>query len=245
LTETEGWRSYPPTDKFDSADELSFAGVKTFDFTLIAQQQQKNSPGSEFSYFDPVTAKYVTLRTEPQPLSASPGKSEPETTPLPSSSQSREQQALSPAVQPPTIPLEESVFPTEGLYSWETPMQRPEFRRVTLAMTAISIALAGILHALNIKKQGGSPSVRRRRRLTELWITLNSEVLDAAAIYEAALEYAKLIDTPSADREAWIVETSERRDMLKYGIGRSVALGKEERERLKERLLTFSSKISS
>jgi len=59
LTQTDGWRSYPPNDKFDSSDELSYTGVKSFDFTLIAQQPQKESPGCEFSYFDPTTAKYV------------------------------------------------------------------------------------------------------------------------------------------------------------------------------------------
>ena len=77
LTETNGWRSYPPGDKFDSTDDLSYAGVKSFDYTLIAQEPKSASPGCEFSYFDPVTAKYMTLATKPLPVTASPGSVAP------------------------------------------------------------------------------------------------------------------------------------------------------------------------
>ena len=73
LMETDGWRTYPPSDKFEGSDEMSNSGVKTFDFTLIAQEPKKTSPSAEFSYFDPVLAKYQVLEAKPQPLSAAPG----------------------------------------------------------------------------------------------------------------------------------------------------------------------------
>ncbi len=238
LTETEGWRSYPPADKFDSTDELSFAGVKSFDFTLIAQQPQKNSPGSEFSYFDPVTAKYVTLTTKGLPLEASPGIAPP------SGVASPLLQAAFPVPKAPPLPLEEGALSTQTLHSWKTPMQRSEFLLATLAMVIATLALVGSLHVHQLQKQGGSPEGRRRRRLRELLASLNSETLDAAAAYDAALEYAELIRSLSADRDVLIAEITARRDMLKYGVGRSVALSQEERERLQKILRTLSAQTS-
>ncbi|MEI8312032.1 MAG: BatD family protein, partial [Verrucomicrobiota bacterium] len=58
LTGDEGWRSYPPSDKFQSTDSIGFTGEKTFEFALIARQDQTRTPGARFSYFDPSTGKY-------------------------------------------------------------------------------------------------------------------------------------------------------------------------------------------
>ena len=65
LTGDEGWRSCPPTDKFRSTDAVGFAGEKTFEFPLIARQDQTRSPGLRFSYFDPSSEKYETLLVPP------------------------------------------------------------------------------------------------------------------------------------------------------------------------------------
>jgi len=186
LTDTEGWRSYPPSDKFEGSDQLSYAGVKSFDFTLIAQQPMKSSPGSEFSYFDPVSAKYVTLNTKPLPLNASPvptgGTSpvvvaQPQTTP---------QQGASPA-HATAGALDKSgngdLISSVTLHSWKTPMQRAEFIIASLAMLVASAALTGIFHVRNLQRQKGSATARRRR-LAELLASLKTEALDATASYD-------------------------------------------------------------
>ena len=229
LTDDEGWRSYPPTDKFDGSDELSYSGVKSFDFTLIAQEPKKASPGAEFSYFDPTTAKYVTLNTKPLPLQASPGA------------------ASNPAVNPDTTAGSGEKSPTKTggsdhqevkqgdpipgitLRSWKTPLARSEFLIATLAMLTAAAALMGILWYRNVQAHGGSARSRRRRKIAELLESVRSESLDATATFEAALGYLEFAVPASEEREALINSITSRRDQLKYGAGGTRPLASAER----------------
>jgi hypothetical protein len=229
LTDDEGWRSYPPTDKFDGTDELSYSGVKSFDFTLIAQEPKKASPGAEFSYFDPTTAKYVTLNNKPLPLQASPGA------------------ASNPAVSPDTTAGSGEKSPTKTggsdhqevkqgdpipgitLRSWKTPLARSEFLIATLAMLTAAAALTGILWYRHVQAHGGSARARRRRRIAELLESVRSESLDATATFEAALGYLELAVPASEEREALINSITSRRDHLKYGAGGTRPLASAER----------------
>ena len=242
LTDSDGWRTYPPADKIDSSDALSLEGVKSFDFTLIAQEKKTNSPGSEFSYFDPTTEKYVTLSTKPLPLKASP---------------------LSDVVTPTATALSTPVQPSQGVNkspavtansndgeplssftvrSWKTPVQRAEFLIGSLAMLLAAVSLGGILHFRDLQTRQGSVA-EQRRRLTALWASLNSGTLDAASTYDAALEYATLLGVSESDEVIlWI---TARRDVLKYGVGGSVLLGSDERSKLLETLGKISSNKAS
>jgi hypothetical protein len=241
LTQTDGWRSYPPSDKFDSSDELSYTGVKSFDFTLIAQQPQKESPGCEFSYFDPTSARYVTLTSKPLPLTASPGGPAPVagavSAALPDATPSR----------PPAAShsLKEGE-PMSGitLRSWTTPMKRDEFLIASFAMIVATAALAGILAYFQIQAQGGTAASRRRKHLMELRSLLSAGTADAGSTYEAALQYAQLVLPPSEKREALISGLTERRDMLKYGSGGSLPLAASEHRELLGSLDLSSTKAS-
>lgn len=242
LTQTEGWRSYPPNDKFDSSDELSYTGVKSFDFTLIAQQPQKESPGCDFSYFDPTTAKYVTLTSKPLPLVASPGG--------PSPAVAGAVPAASPGSTPASLPTA-SGAPKEGepmsgitLRSWTTPVHRTGFLIATLVMVIITGALAGILSYLRIQAQGGTAASRRRKRIALLLATLKAGKADAGSSYDAALEYAGLVLPASEKRDALVAELTERRDKLKYGSGGALPLSAPEHQDLLESLNLTTSKAS-
>ena len=250
LTETAGWRSYPPTDKFDnsgSAAGLAYSGVKSFDFTLIAQEAKQSSPGSEFSYFDPTSAKYVTLTTKPLPLDASPGSAasaastgasstaSPSTQPAPSSGASSEK--ASPVKDGDPIP-------GITLHSWSTPLHRAEFLVATLAMLVATAALAGVLYLRDLQARGGTAASRRRRKLTELWSSLHAETLEAASTYDAAIEYAGLVALPSEKRDALIASLSARRDVVKYGSGGSLPVPSSEREQLLQTLKELSNKTA-
>lgn len=236
LTGTEGWRSYPPTDKFEGADYLSLSGVKTFDYTLIAQQPRQSSPGAEFSYFDPSTAKYVSISAKPLAVDASPGNAtNPAAAPAP---------APAPGVSPSAAgDAKDNAGPKEGeplsvitLHSWETPFRRTPFLAVTIGMIAVTAVLAGILYWRDLEARGGTASSRRRRRLSELWATLNAGESDAAAVYDAAVEYAGLVAAPSVKRDTVIASLSQRRDVWKYGAGGSVPLAASERDELLQTL---------
>jgi len=234
LTESDGWRTYPPADKFESSGELTYSGVKSFDFTLIAQEQKTNSPGSEFSYFDPVAEKYVTLTTKPLPLKASPASAAtppvnvatPQATPAPTP-------AAKPISSAPVTAGEAGAIQTLTIHSWKTPLQRAEFLIASMAMLVAAGALAGILQFSRHQKLQGSVSSRRRRQ-AELLASLNTETLDAAASYDAAVEYLELLAVPHNEETLTLLKA--RRDALKYGVGGSVMLAGEERARLLETL---------
>lgn len=236
LTGTDGWRSYPPTDKFEGSDYLSLSGVKTFDYTLIAQEPRQSSPGAEFSYFDPSAAKYVTLSAKALPVDASPGN------PTNSSASAASATAPAPGVTPAAASgAKEETREGEPLsvltmHSWKSPIHRAGFLAVTIVMIVITAGLAGILYWRDLEARGGTASSRRRRRLSELWTVLNAEGADAAAIYEAAVEYAELVAAPSEKRDSAVASLTERRDVLKYGSGGSKPLSASEREQLLQNL---------
>jgi hypothetical protein len=245
LTEDDGWRSYPPTDKFDSSDELSYSGVKSFDFTLIAQEPKKASPGAEFSYFDPTTAKYVTLSTKPLPLQASPGTaSNPPVAPDATvGSGNSKEPSTAPAADRQEVKQGDPV-PGITLRSWRTPLARSEFMIATLAMLVAAASLAGILWYRQLQAQGGSARARRRKRISELLSAVRSESLDATATFEAALGYLELAIPPSEGREAVVASLTQRRDQLKYGAGGTRPLASAERAEILNALTGLSGNAS-
>jgi len=232
LTGTEGWRSYPPTDNFKETDALSLSGVRGFDYTLIAQEPRQSTPGAEFSYFDPSTAKYVTLTAKPLPVDASPGTTASPaaaTTPVPEATPAHGSQAKEKV-------KEGEPFSEFTLHSWRSPIHRGGFLSVTITMLVITAALAGFLYWRDLEARGGTPSSRRRRRLAELSATLHAEGSDASSIYEAAVEYAALVAPPSENRDAVVASLTESRDRLKYGTGGSRSLTASEHEEVLQTL---------
>jgi hypothetical protein len=65
LTNTEGWRTYQPSEEIQAMDDLGLSAVKTFSFPLVAEKAMNSLPTVEFSYFDPNAEKYVTLKSSP------------------------------------------------------------------------------------------------------------------------------------------------------------------------------------
>jgi hypothetical protein len=243
LTEDEGWRSYPPTDKFDSSDDLSYSGVKSFDFTLIAQEPKKSSPGAEFSYFDPTTAKYVTLNTKPLPLQASPGSASNPAVAPDASAGSGETKTPSKNSGPDHQEVKQGdPVPGITLRSWKTPLVRSEFVIATLAMLTAALALLGILWYRHVQAHGGSARAQRRRMIAELLASVRSESLDAAATFDAALGYLELAVPASEERKALIDSLTARRDQLKYGVGGTHPLASAERAEILSVLTGLTSR---
>jgi BatD DUF11 like domain len=67
LTNTDGWRTYQPSEEIEALDDLGLSAVKTFNYPLVAEKPAPATklPVIEFSYFDPNAEKYVTLRSTP------------------------------------------------------------------------------------------------------------------------------------------------------------------------------------
>ncbi len=84
LVSKEGWQSYPPSSKFAGSDDIGYAGKKTFEWMLIPKEKKSNTPALEFSYFNTVLNKYVTLHGHPLSVNAVPlGSGAPSITPMP------------------------------------------------------------------------------------------------------------------------------------------------------------------
>jgi len=229
LTETSGWRSYPPGDKFEGTDDLSYAGVKSFDYTLIAQEPKTASPGCEFSYFDPVVAKYVTLATKPLPVTASPGAIIP-------SDGSTAQTSAPVSSQAPATP---SGFSSAGkeplagitLRSWTTPAFRFDFLIASAAMLVASVALAAILSIRQLRLRGGTTAARRKRESASLLALVSDPQTDGLASHEAAVAFVRLApDSP--ERSDLLLRLEERLDALKFGARSPGILSEEERANL-------------
>jgi len=65
LSEPEGWKSYPPTAKFTPGGRPG-QGSKVFSQAIIARSGDKTAiPPLSFSFFDPESGRYQTLRSDP------------------------------------------------------------------------------------------------------------------------------------------------------------------------------------
>lgn len=66
LGEVDGWKTYPPTAKFEPADNASYSGKKDFEQAVIPMQPGRQTvPALAFSFFNPETRKYESKLTLP------------------------------------------------------------------------------------------------------------------------------------------------------------------------------------
>src|SRR5206468_836257 len=73
IEDERGWHKYPPSSKFKQDDEVVLSGTKTFEMVLSPNEKKQGLPLLAFSYFDPVKEQYVTLHSEPIPISVEGG----------------------------------------------------------------------------------------------------------------------------------------------------------------------------
>ena len=73
IEDERGWHKYPPSSKFKQDDEVGLSGTKTFEMVLSTNEKKQGLPPLAFSYFDPVKEQYVTLHSEPIPISVEGG----------------------------------------------------------------------------------------------------------------------------------------------------------------------------
>jgi hypothetical protein len=64
LLEADGWRTYPPGEKFEASptDPIGFNGEKRFEYMLVAREDRTKTPVPQLSFFDPSLEKYVTIK---------------------------------------------------------------------------------------------------------------------------------------------------------------------------------------
>lgn len=85
MTDSKGWRHYPPASHFKAEDEVNYKGEKTFDMAVIPEAVQTAMPQFEFVFFDPEKAQYVTLKSSPEPLTVEGAPAAPAPAAVPAS----------------------------------------------------------------------------------------------------------------------------------------------------------------
>lgn len=81
VAETPGWRAYPPSGKFKADDAAGISGEKTFEMALIPETSQTELPPVTFSFFNPSTERYETLKGDRLPLVVEGAPAAPSPTP--------------------------------------------------------------------------------------------------------------------------------------------------------------------
>ncbi|MDQ6911579.1 MAG: BatD family protein [Verrucomicrobiota bacterium] len=73
LENDNGWHKYPPSEKFTQDDDVGISGTKSFEIVVSAKERKDKLPSLIFSFFDPVKETYVTLQSDPIPLTIEGG----------------------------------------------------------------------------------------------------------------------------------------------------------------------------
>src|SRR5438034_7610860 len=73
IEDERGRNKYPPSSKFKQDDEVGLSGTKTFEMVLSPNEKKQGLPPLAFSYFDPAKEQYMTLHSEPIPISVEGG----------------------------------------------------------------------------------------------------------------------------------------------------------------------------
>ena len=156
LTGDEGWRTYPPGEKFQPADAVNFSGEKVYEFMLVARSDQTETPGVRFSYFDPDTGKYEILTQAPLAVQARAGQ----VADAAAAGESDEKaEAASPTPTPAPTPAPQAK-PAGGT-SWIPAVWNPAFLMAN-AMAGL-VWLVVVIAALIFKASRSEAGLRRSR----------------------------------------------------------------------------------
>lgn len=191
IADERGWRAYPPSGKFTADDDVGISGSKTFELAVIPNEKKTKTPGIEFSYFDPVNGKYVTLKGD-RPTITVEGAAPPvpvvQATPSPTQPSSAQDTAKR---------ANDIQYIMTGPAHWVTTFT-PLFRQPVFweAQAAPALALVGLIGFQARRKKARDLLARQlaewRREQQGLMKILQRENADPAEFYDAATRYVQI-----------------------------------------------------
>ena len=194
LMEENGWRSYPPSAKFTPDDDIGISGSKTFEMAVVPEQVQPKLPLVEFSYFDPLTEKYVTLPAEREPLTIAAVQA-PANLPAPSSQTTTTPSATaSPAPSPAPMDIRYILTgPTQWQRSFEPLFARKLFWQLQLLPLLTLLAFAGFRISKARKADLNAQRIAQlRSQKNRLKQSLQNPSIDSKTFYESAVQLLQL-----------------------------------------------------
>jgi BatD DUF11 like domain len=180
LSNTDGWRTYQPSEENQALDDLGLSAIKTFSFPLIAAKKVGSLPTVEFSYFDPNAEKYVTLKSSPINIEIE-GDQLPEKVASPGNPATSSSPAAKPA---PVLDILDIRTELPATASFLPLVAQPAFW-IGQAIPAAALFLLGLGLCIRNVRQAGQPQriLKQERRI--LWKRIDGsnnrpEVLQAA-----------------------------------------------------------------
>jgi len=263
LTGADGWRTYAPKEKFAKDDAVGSAGTKTFDFKMVARSNQTQTPGAEFSYFDPRKKAYVTLEAEPQGVDAAgrdAGAPDDQTLPPVGTA------AASSAAPAPAAPADDIAPPAAALGTaagrgFVPSLRAPWFGALNLALLVLALFALPVLLYLRRRRLKSARTAELEWALRQAKSALHkasdkTEFYNAAAHFvQARLEllngHAGTVPDATAALQQRVADPMERRELqsvlarrdeLKYGGGGAAgSLPEDERRRVVSLLEKFAA----
>ena len=249
LLETDGWRTYDPSENFvpSPTDPIGFNGEKTFEFTLIARERKTSTPSVSFSFFDPEQEKYVTLTAPPATIEAA-GSSAPTTAPS--------QQAAAPTspdqspAATPAPPAAETLAKVFVPSSFE-----PLSPRLLVAGGILLMLWLLTLVVLVVRARRNSPAAAaaaRHRENMALLAKLEDSSIETREFYETAADFidgrlaGRRLETAPLpdDLKTSLQEILQRRDEVKFSAsGQAGKLGPNTKSETITTLKTFHEKM--
>ncbi|MEI8341940.1 MAG: BatD family protein [Verrucomicrobiota bacterium] len=189
MLDESGWRSYSPSSKFTPEDDAGISGVKTFEMALIPQEKKSALPVMEFSYFDPLTAKYVTLSSKPEAITV-----EGQNPPLMAQNSPAQPSGPTPSPTPQGKQKTDDLFYISDASNWGESFD-PVYTTRTFWLTQIVPAL-GLMAFVGLKLRNARKNNVQAIRLAELQKAKNEtlKVLNRTGtgytdFFEAAVKY--------------------------------------------------------
>lgn len=186
LGSKQGWQFYPPSSNFTGLDNVGYLGKKAFEWMLVPKEKKTTAPAVEFSYFNPTTSKYVTLRADGKSVDAGPAP-EPFPTPLGNSASV----AAVPRLSPPTT--ERAKFGIARKLtseSFQPIITRGEFVIANAAAFLGLLAFLGIQLARRHAASGGAEKAALRRSLTACWTKVSTS--QGIVFYSTVVQFLHL-----------------------------------------------------
>jgi len=207
MLEETGWRSYPPSNKFTADDDVGISGSKVFEMAVIPADKKTRLPAVEFSYFDPLTEKYVTLNAERTPITVE-GQSTP--VPVVQASPSGQEEKTPEAAKSGT----DIHYILTGAAHWDKSFEPvfllPVFWKSQGAPLLAFLAFVGFQVQCRRKRDLIAMRLAElRRQKGDLLKAMQREDTDAATFYEAATRYFQIEAGSSSSRNPASITTAE------------------------------------
>lgn len=247
LASPEGWNAYDSEEQFTPKDDLKVTGTKSFRLPVAPLVNKTEMPVFEFSFFNPETGKYATLKTASAPLTV---EGMPQSAPTPASEVGAQP---APAVEAkpdllPNLPTPGTVVrfsksPTPALLFGMILAPLPILLGLMAWRSRQADPLAGPLAALK-KERAELPSQLRRIENRDEFFRVAGRILQidtAIALREPALSFddATILDSrdlTETDRAALAAFVATRAELLFAGGRSDEKLSQGERDRVLDAL---------